>query len=357
MRLLVTDISNEVIENMKKVIGNNDIFVMSDSTPMKGFNVENVIIGVLSTAPTRPILIQCNITKESMTGEHISNIISNSLDKFFIDDANYHHRVRFFLSDQAKSMIKCGEFLKEKYKNMMHLSCVVHALHNVCVTIINSTFHIKPFVYLMNSILSNNIKHFSYFKEIFGKPIPTPVMTRFGSFLHVSYFYYENFLKLEPFLRKVLLNKKPADKAAYYISIEKLLINNFNNLYNELKDLYKYQFITNYINDLETKNIQLIKQIEIVEHVKVQLEGELKNRINSIITKSPDYQQLINLIKNEKLDNNNFKYLSLSTVDVERSFSILRKILNERTRKMSEESINNYMIIRYNKLVEYVKSE
>ena len=71
--------------------------------------------------------------------------------------------------------------------------------------------------------------------------------------------------------------------------------------------------------------------------------------------KKPDYNNLLNMVMNISLDDDNFKYLTLSTVDVERSFSILRKVLNEKTYKMSNKTVNNYMIIRFKKLMEYVE--
>ena len=257
LRELVDDISYEVICNIRKIIGSNDIFVMTDSTPVKGYNIENVIIGVLTTSSIRPMLIQCNFTNESMTGEHISDIIKNTLDDFFNHDCSYHQKIKFFISDQAKNMIKCGKILKNKYESMMHFSCIVHCLHNICVTIINNTMHVKSFIQMMTAILPNNIKHFSYFKQYFKKNAPTPVITRFGSFLNASFFYYENFHCIVKFLEKVLENKASGSKVMYYSNIKKLLENNIYNLYLELQEIYKFQFIANYINDLESNNMQL----------------------------------------------------------------------------------------------------
>ena len=94
------------------------------------------------------------------------------------------------------------------------------------------------------------------------------------------------------------------------------------------------------------------KQIEILEHVRKLLNNNLLDRINSILNKNPDYQNLIIKLRNQTIDNNNLKYLTLHTVNVERSFSILRNVLNERA-SITHKSINNYMIIRYNKLIEY----
>ena len=355
MRQLVDEIAQEVIDNSRKLIGQHDIFIMSDSTPMRGYNIENVFIGVLSTTPIKPILIQCNFSNSSMTGEHISQIIKNTLDNFFKHQQNYEHRVRFFISDQASNMIKCGAFLKIEYQNMMHLSCIVHALHNVCVTIINNTLHIKSFIQLMNSTLSNNIKHISFFKRIFNKSIPATIMTRFGSYLQASFFYFENFSYVELYLNTVLSNKSSTENAQYYSKIKNLLENSIYDLYNELESIYQFQFITRYITDLEMKNMELKKQFEIIEHVRFLLTGDLKDRLNEIMLRNPDYNKLLNLMMGEKLDDSNLKYLSLSTVDVERSFSILRKVLNDRTSKMTNNSINNYMVIRYNKLIEYVE--
>ena len=150
------------------------------------------------------------------------------------------------------------------------------------------------------------------------------------------------------------MKKTATENAAYYSSIETQLNDNFINLKNELREILQFNFITDYIHDLESRNMKLSKQIEIIEHVKLLLKGNLKNRYNGIILKNPDYNKLIETVINMKL-NDNMKYLTLSTVDVERSFSILRRVLNDRTHKMTKKSINNYMIIRYNKLTEYVE--
>ena len=66
-----------------KIIGENDLFVMCDITSMKGYNIENVIIGVLGSCLFKPILIQCNFTNNSITREHVSKVIKSILDNFF----------------------------------------------------------------------------------------------------------------------------------------------------------------------------------------------------------------------------------------------------------------------------------
>lgn len=238
---------------------------------------------------------------------------------------------------------------------MMHVICMVHALHNVCLTIINNTLYVKHFIHLMNSILSRNIKHISYFKQVFKQSIPTPVITRFGSFLQTSCFYFHNYSCIESFLNLVLENRPSSNNSSYYSTIQELLHYNLKNLLSELEEINNYNFLVKYINDLESNKIQLNKQIEIIEHIRILLQGDLRSRINSIISNNPDYQNLIDKIKNENLENDNLKYLTLSSVDVERSFSILRKVLKEGTFKLTHKSINNYMVIRYNKLMEYVE--
>ena len=131
-----------------------------------------------------------------------------------------------------------------------------------------------------------------------------------------------------------------------------LLDNKISLLLCELDDIYEFRFLTNYIEDLECNGLPLKKQIEIIEHFRLLLTGKWKQRIEDIFRKNPDFFNLVEKVRGLTLERHLWKYLTMSSVDVERSFSIFRNVVNSKTMKLNQESTNDYMIIRFNKLME-----
>lgn len=88
-----------------------------------------------------------------------------------------------------------GRLLKSLYPNLIHITCIVHALHNVCETIRNEFEILNDFVSKTKQFFLKNPTRIQLFKDMVpGVSLPpAPVITRWGTWLKAITYYSEHF--------------------------------------------------------------------------------------------------------------------------------------------------------------------
>ena len=103
------------------------------------------------------------------------------------------HKNNFILliSDAARYMTRATETLKILFPNIIHITCVLHLLHNCALKIKSSYPSIDN---LISSIKAATVKNKSR-RDKFAHIgyTPTPVVTRWGTWLEAVNYYYTNF--------------------------------------------------------------------------------------------------------------------------------------------------------------------
>jgi len=123
-----------------------------------------------------------------------------------------------------------------------------------------------------------------------------------------------------------------------------------NDLSDSLIEISEFTFLTDSITKLESQNLRLKEQVEILHSVKSKLKGNLLEKLKSSLNKNPDFLKFTNS-DNDYGFKMQIKYAPLVSVDVERSFSIYKSILTDRRHNLTEENIEHFNIVNYNKFL------
>ncbi|XP_060862145.1 uncharacterized protein LOC132939135 [Metopolophium dirhodum] len=131
-----------------------------------------------------------------------------------------------------------------------------------------------------------------------------------------------------------------------------------------------FGFLPDTITKLDTRGVLLSKSVDIVNNIQIKLEecnGEIAklilDKFNKVISKNKGWENIKNINQvligettsdddlsssNLNLDNYlSMKYAPITSVDVERSFSIYKNILTPNRSRFTEDSLSKYMVVNY----------
>lgn len=349
------------ISKIREQIGNCFVYIMVDeTTDSRGLYICNLIIGILHPEkdPT-PFLISSKVL-EKTNFETVSRLVNNSLTDFFKDSpAPFQDKVLLLVTDAAPYMLKAGVTLKVFFPNMIHVTCLAHGLNRVAEKVRD----IFPEV---NKLLNNGKKIFlkapqrvTAYKEYMQCQLPPePVITRWGTWLEAALFYAENLTKLRQFILTIPEDAQSITKVKNILTTTKINT--------DLAFIYSHlSCLPLAISQLETKNLTLKSQIDIVEKVGDELKkiendnGQLLiDKFTTVLKKNPGYDELkkYNLTINGEdigLDAQPdiiscYKKCPITSVSVERSFSQLKHILSDRRHNFSDKNFEMYLVVNFN---------
>jgi len=188
----------------------------------------------------------------------------------------------------------------------------------------------------MKFFLINSTKRKTNFKEFCKIPLPPqPVITRWGTWLKTSFYYEKHFDIICDFIQTVdYKNNKTLNKL-------KELVQN-KELKTQLSDLLKFEVITKSITEIQTQGLSVDKQLNIIKNLEKKLSTYSLCKLNKCISKNPDLKCFqINYPKC-------VTFAPLTTVDVERSFSILNNILADNRKGFTNDNLEKYVFVKYN---------
>uniref|UniRef100_A0A8D8VGZ1 HAT C-terminal dimerisation domain-containing protein n=2 Tax=Cacopsylla melanoneura TaxID=428564 RepID=A0A8D8VGZ1_9HEMI len=132
-------------------------------------------------------------------------------------------------------------------------------------------------------------------------------------------------------------------------------------------DLKQKKKIPEFIKRLETQCLPLSESMKVVQNMKILVEElpdacpeNLKNKFNKVIEKNPGFSTIEKV--NEYLNgsgtslpttidvgkSSKFKYCPMTSVDVERSFSSYKYILEDRRHRFTMENLGKIMVLHFN---------
>jgi hypothetical protein len=121
-------------------------------------------------------------------------------------------------------------------------------------------------------------------------------------------------------------------------------------LSDSLIEISEFTFLIDSITKLESQGLRLKEQIEILDSVKSRLKGKPLEKLKKSLNKNPDILKFTNP-DNDHDFKMQIKFALLVSVDVERSFSIYKSILTDRRHNLTEENIEHFNVINYNKFL------
>lgn len=102
--------------------------------------------------------------------------------------------VLLFVSDAAPYMVAAARGIKALYPNLVHITCLAHALHRVAEQIRSQYADVDKFVSNCKKIFLKAPNRVRIFEEkANGVPLPPqPVITRWGTWLNAVSYYDTN---------------------------------------------------------------------------------------------------------------------------------------------------------------------
>ena len=127
LRRKVPEIYHEKIDKIITALKDKYIYVAIDETKdRKKRNVINIIVGELcATGPGQFYLVDMLFASNVNNIEITQNIIS-AVNLIFDNDSTKYDKVLLMLSDGASYNLTAGRNLPKIFKNIIHLTCVLH---------------------------------------------------------------------------------------------------------------------------------------------------------------------------------------------------------------------------------------
>ena len=231
---------------------------------------------------------------------------------------------------------------QDLYPSLMHVTCVVHLLHNCAMRV---RAHFKNIDEIIATIKAVTIKNKDRKKDSHDAGLPSPpepVITRWATWLKAALYYSENL----PALRTIVNNWTSAgllvSRAKDAINVEYLVL--------DLVKINQYQTLAAEVEFLEGSACRITEAYGLLKNM--QFDDDpciIKNCIKKRLFNS-DLETIINCT-NLTIDPTSYTLLQKAqptSAAIERSFSMLSKLL-KKDRNFNVKNIKKYMMLYYNK--------
>lgn len=315
-------------------------FIVDETTDACKRSVLNILVGAFDGTPSKSMLL-----KTMFLDKTNNTTIQQGVHKAF--SALYGSELPFeklwlLLSDQASYMVKAGKGLKQMFPNMKHVTCIVHGLNRVCESIKDRNDLVNTLIAKMKAVLLKSNSRREKFAEICNFPLPPDVIEiRWNSWLKAAFYYAEHFAAIKNFALSLDDNDSKAVDELKAVIVKP-------ELEQKLFEICEYKFLTQAITKLETHGMSIEDQLNILSNVESKVSGVDKSKLESVLSKNPDLYFFQNMTLEHKLKS---KYVPLTSVDVERSFSIYKYILSDRRHSLTDSHIEMLNVIQFNNFI------
>lgn len=357
----VTSCYQQIMAEIQQLVGNNFVYIMVDeSTDKCGRYIAHLLIGILhEDIVGKSYLIYCKELQKT-NNVTIAQFVQEGLSNFFLPGSIPCEKILLMLSDAAPYMIKAAQNLKIFYSNIIHTTCLAHGFNRVAEDIRNQF----P---LINDLISNVKKVFlkaplriQFYKERLPgvKLPPEPIITRWGTWLEAAIFYADNFEGIKNVILEITADCIALEKCKKIVTSTELL-------QNLLYIKSNYSFVSSSIRKLETQGMSLSESVEIVDEfdmlckkVKGTIGNSIYDKFNKVINKNAGYLKLKKvrkILEGETVNDFDFnisleciaklKNAPITSVDVERSFSISKHMYSDRRHNFLLHNFEKHLII------------
>jgi len=344
-KTLLDEIYKKKFDYIKNEISKVNIYLIFDeSKNSSGLSILNILAGKCSAEKRERAFLISSIHINKTNSETIILEILSALNKIYDNDASKYKNIKLLVSDGAPYAIKTGTLLKGLVPECKHITCLCHALHNLCETIRDKFSILNDFVVVFKKLLIKNKTNQYIFSSETGLPIPKfPIVTRWGTWLEFVSFTFDNFEMIKKFSE--MLPDDLRDKIYMQNIIQSECFAE------EMKLAYAHKFLIEAIKMLESDTLSTVKQISILKDVIAQVNNMniFNERLNAILDRNPDLTFFINfdLLKANTIDKC-YAFIPLTSASVERSFSNYNYIFSEKRRNLLPENTEKYLSLYFN---------
>lgn len=340
MNHFLPDVYNKKIEEIINHFNYTPYYLMLDEySDLLSRKVVNILIGELNENEfVKPQLIN-TIEFETVNSETLFNFINwqvNNIHSNHLLISNF----KLLLTDKASYMLSLGTKLKTQFKQVKHVTCLCHALHNLCETIRKDHKTVKQCMKQIILVIKKKYDNKRLFEQTVQSKFPkTYVCTRWGSYISFVCFFYENYQKVGELIVK--LKEKDKNKLQMFFS---------ERFKNEIESMYYFKFLIKSISSLENSTLSVKNQIDIVKDVISKVDNTIyQERMNDILINNPDLSYFLNYnVLNVPFEDRIFSNAPLTTCHVERSFSMYGLICSEDRTNLSFENLKKLLFFYHN---------
>lgn len=359
----VDTIFEETLLNIRNAVSSNYFYVVVDeSTDSCGRYIAHALIGVLGEqSPGRSFLFASK-KLEKTNNLSITRFVQDSLTNFFLPDVVPSEKFILYLSDAAPYMLKAGQNLKIFYPNLVHVTCLAHGINRVAECIREQFPLVNDLINYIKKVFLKAPIRIQFYKEHapnLALP-PQPVITRWGTWLDAAGFYADNYEVIEGIIHA--LN----DSSSTALMNSKKLFENPVLKKNLIFIKTNYSFVSSTLLKLETTCMSLTESVALIDQFESDCEkvsGEIGSAIlkkfNTVVQNNSGFQILKNVsqtfvgnfgddINVSELKANivsKYKYAPITSVDVERSFSIFKHMFTDKRQSFLLENFEKHLII------------
>ena len=334
-RLKVKELDKAYDQKLAKDLSEKPLFFVIDETELRGKNFLHILCGALDK-PDCCFLVRCFVIDGSASSQKIIYELDDVIKKFKIRRED----VNLLISDAASYVCRAGNVLKEKYPNLLHVTCLAHLMHYCALKIKSFYKEVDDLIAAVKASVVKNKTRAADF-AVCGRPLQ-PVVTRWRSWLDAANYYAEKLPQVWEIVNLWNGEEVIVQKAKSKVNEQKLIsqLTEISQCYNGLSNLilkmenstYTIQKAYEDINSLgfESDPLQLKK------YIKKRLE---KNDVKIIVELSrPDIPPSLyaKLLQSQP-----------TSASVERSLSLLKSILRP-NRNFADANIEHYMKLYFN---------
>lgn len=259
-----------------------------------------------------------------------------------------------------------GTKLKVLFPNMLHVTCLAHALNRLSDRVREQFTLLDQFIATTKMVFLKAPSRIEIFRQIAGNIAlpPAPIITRWSTWLRAVLYYKEHYDVLVEVIHAIPNDAKRVD------DLKKLVDDHSRYIKADIAFIdANYSFIIEKINIFEQRNILLAdsirhldETIERVGSVLCDVGVIIRNHFEKTLRKNPDLSKIrqINSIMQSttadfelpvRLEHvTYYRVCNLTSVDTERCFSRYKLLVNDR-RHFKFENLTKYFFINCNAFI------
>lgn len=261
-------------------------------------------------------------------------------------------------------MLKAGKNLKNLYGKLLHVTCTIHGMNRVAEEIRSFFPEVDKLVSNMKAAFKKAPSRILIYKEKCPDlPLPPdPVITRWGTWLKAAEFYSNHYNNIKDVIEALKNDSAAVNSMKGLITSRAIQI--------QLTQLTaNFTFLASKLIDMQERGSSLKQALQYLEEIEAKLfsvqteTGQaIIQKYKNVISKNPDLEtmQRISRLLNEEIDEDEaeplkyspaeiaaFKYAPVTTVDVERSFSLHKHILSDKRQSLTPENLEMELVSHF----------
>lgn len=334
-RQKVNDLYEEERRRIIDMISGHSFFLIVDESDISNTKYLNILVGKLSD-PTKAYLLTSEILVSAADSPTIVRLVDDSISSLKCERSQFC----LLLTDAARYMVAAAATLRILYPMLFHVTCLAHLMHNCAMRIKTHYELVDELISRVKAATVKNKRRANLFCQI-GAP-PQPVVTRWGSWLQAALYYAKNL----PTVRVIVNSFK---KDGLLVSKAQEIVKNPAIPKQLLEIQQNYESLANAIPQLESTSSTIKCAFKTVTDLNLENDP---CEIDSYIEKRLRRNGVSSIMAMDRSEVSPALYCLLqsaqpSTAAVERSFSMLKKLLSK-DRHFRPENVKKYFCVYFN---------